>query len=282
MKIAEALDLFLTQLQADGRSEHTIRQYRRHVRALERWLAPRDSVGEITHLDIARFFASPAARQRPDGSQKRATSTNALRTSLRCFFGYLHQAGLISVNPARLLRRAICSPPPPRALSDGEARRLVDVIDHHRDRMLTRFMLGTGLRVGSAVAVALEDVDLDHGEVAVRRAKGDRPDRVFLPRSLAEDLRGWLAGRGTGPLFPARGGGHLSVRQVQHRLGGWFRLAGVRGSPHTCRHTFATQVYRRTGDILLVQRALRHASISSTLVYASADHVAVSRALDNA
>ena len=110
MLLTKALDAFLLQLRADGRSPHTIGQYRRHVGLLDSWLARarrRRTLASITHQTLARFLVSDAARKRPDGREKKATSTNALRTSLRAFFAYAHAAGLVRENPARLLGIAV-------------------------------------------------------------------------------------------------------------------------------------------------------------------------------
>jgi integrase/recombinase XerC len=64
----------------------------------------------------------------------------------------------------------------------------------------------------------------------------------------------------------------LSPRHVQRRFEEWLAKAGVRArySPHSLRHSFALGLYERTGDVLLVQAALGHRAISSTLVYARA------------
>ena len=98
MLIDDALASFVLQLQADGRSPHTVSQYRRHVRLLARWTDDVGHSGEVEDIDhqlIARFMTAPCARVRADGRKKRATSVNALRTSLRCFFGYLHDVDLV-------------------------------------------------------------------------------------------------------------------------------------------------------------------------------------------
>src|SRR5262245_4349272 len=120
MKLLDALAKFILQLRADGRSEHTVRQYQRHVRTLGRWMAAEqlpDDVRGIDHEVLAHFLTSPEARARPDGFDKKATSTNALRSSLRCFFSYLAAAGFLSRNPAQLIRRARCGPPLPKGLT---------------------------------------------------------------------------------------------------------------------------------------------------------------------
>ena len=119
------------------------------------------------------------------------------------------------------------------------------------------------------MAVDARDVDLDRS-VASIMAKRDQPDRVLLGESIREHLKGYLDGRDSGPLFPSSRGGRLQRRQVGRRLAYWAGQARLRRTvtPHMLRHTFATRIYRKTGDVLLVKEALRHRSVVSTLVYA--------------
>jgi site-specific recombinase XerD len=284
MKIKEALERYLTQLKADGRSPHTSGQYRRHVALLGSWLTERGhslAVEEIDHETLAQFLSSPSARDRSDGKTKKATTANALRTSLRTFFRYAHEAGYTQSNPARLVRRALCGTPPIRALSDDEQGRLLLALAQgkgpaaERDRMLFVLMLGSGIRVGSALALEASDVDLERGELQLRTTKGNVPTSVPLSRAICDHLRGYMAGRANGLLFP------VSSRHAQRRLEQWCRRAGIehRVRPHDLRHSFAIRIYRKTRDLLLVQQALRHRSIASTTVYARTDDAAVRAAV---
>src|SRR5688572_3590010 len=95
---------------------------------------------------------------------------------------------------------------------------------------------------------------------------------VYLRPELVTLLTAAVGDRRRGPVFAGRDGGHLTPRHVQRRFETWLARAGVRGrySPHSCRHTFAMQLYSKTNDVLLVQAALGHRAISSTLVYARA------------
>ena len=282
MQLNDALARYAIQLVADGRSPHTIHQYGRHIGLLDSWLREHGSgaeVEEIDHETLACFLSSSAARQRPDGRAKCATSANAMRTSLRTFFRYAHEAGYVRSNPARLVRRALCSPPPPQSLSDEEAGRLLNVIagGHdpaaRRDCALFGLMLGSGIRLGSALGLDVADVDLHRSELRLRRSKNDAPGVLPLSRGVCELLRRFIAGRKSGPLFRGRGGRTLSPRHVQRRLAHWCNLAMIerRVRPHDLRHSFAMRLYRRTRDLLLVQQALRHRSITSTTVYAQCD-----------
>ncbi len=127
MDITEALDRFILQLQADGRSPHTVGQYRRHIRTLARWcrdVRHSGRVSGISHEDLARFLTARQARMSARGGEKKASSVNCLRASLRGFFGYVHRAGYAREDPSVVIRRARCGHPPPNALSAGEQRRL--------------------------------------------------------------------------------------------------------------------------------------------------------------
>ena len=281
MQILDALDRFLLQLQADGRSPHTLCQYRRHLRLLASWLTQRGhvcDVGEVDDQDLARFLTSPVATIRADGEPKKAGSTNALRTSIRCFFGYLERGDLINQNPARLIRLAITSPPPPRELRPHEEKKLRAVFDAalgpqaERDRVLFEVMLGTGIRLSSALALDVEDLDLEDAVAHVRRLKRGGELRVFLPDRLRDMLTEFLGDRRCGAVFCSAAGRRTGSRQAQRRFRRWAAQAGISASvsPHALRHAFAMRLYARTRDLPIVQRALGHGSVTSTLVYASA------------
>jgi site-specific recombinase XerC len=280
MELQDALQGFLRQLAADGRSPHTVGQYRRHGSALANWLATTGTgtnVADLTPDLLARFFAGSVAKESCRGGPKRATSLNAMRTSIRCFAAHLHDAGVIPSNPARLLRRARCAPPPPRSLHADEQRRLLGVLaaahgpEAARDRMLVEILLGCGLRIGSALAIDVADIDFDHGELRLRSTKNNRPTTAILPVAVAKMLQQFLDGRASGPVFLADDR-RVSVRHVQRRLAGWFAAAKIAGrSAHSLRHSFATRIYQQTGDLQITQAALGHASITSTCVYAKVD-----------
>jgi integrase/recombinase XerC len=293
MTIDEALERFLVQLAADGRSEHTIGQYRRHIRTLARWARDvrprRDRVADLDHEAIARFLAAPCATVRAGrGGQKMATSMNALRTSVKVFMSYCHRAGYVRLDPGRLIRRAITSPPPPKGLSPDEERRLLATLaaapgpEATRDHAMFALMLASGIRLGSVVAVRVEDVDFERGEIAIH-GKGDRRDRVLLGRKIQDHLRRFIGKRTSGPLFARRGGQALLItpRHVNRRLKMWAARAGLarRVHAHVLRHAFAIRIYTKTEDVLLVKEALCHRSIVSTLVYARADEGRLRRAL---
>lgn len=274
MRVSEATAAYVTQLRGDGRSIHTTKQATRFLRKLADVLGDPE-IETVRHEDLAAFFASDAVTQRADGGARRANSANALRSVVRCFFSFAHMAGYAPTNPARLVRRARCAPPRPRGPSEQDADRLLAALSQAhteadlRDWAMFLTMLRTGIRVGTAVALDVDDLDLDAGELRLRTLKGGDRDVVFVPPDVVDLLRRYVAERTAGPLFPGAGGNRLGTRQVARRLAGWAQRAGIRRtSPHALRHAFGQRLYDQTGDLLVTARAMCHRSLSSTGVYA--------------
>ncbi len=137
---------------------------------------------------------------------------------------------------------------------------------------MCRLMLEAGLRVGEVVALRPKHLDMTTCRLLVRKGKGAK-DRVLWIRDELRDLIGeWLGRRPESLwLFPTRKGGQVSTRYMREmvkrmarraRVAEWERLA-----PHSLRHTFATDLSRETTNLRLVQKALGHADLSSTMVY---------------
>jgi len=265
------------QLHADGRSEHTIRQATRHIRLLQHYL-PEHRPSEITHEDLAVFFNSSVARCVNGGRTKRPTSLNCLRSSLRTFFSYLHRAGYVDRDPAVLLRLARTGVAPPRGISEKERAKVFSALAAgrsraaRRDEMLFGVLLASGIRIGSALALDVGDLDFEDCSLLLRTSKGGVPQRAYAPREVMARLALFVGDRRSGAVFRGLGERRLGARQVHRRLAEWCRRAGIHRaiSPHALRHAFALGLYERTGDVLLVQGALGHRSIVSTAVYVRA------------
>lgn len=291
MRIEDAVAKFSIQLEADGRSSHTRRQYLRHLRTFATWahdVAPcGDDIEAVDHEVVATFLASLAATGRAGGGRKKASSANCLRSSIRGFCRYLFEAGLTARDHGRLVRRARCAPPPPSGISDDDLGRLLAAAakatgpEAARDHLFVSLLAATGLRLSSALAIDVEDLDLEGGCIEIRRSKNDAPARVLLSAGIREYLARYIAGRAAGPLFADRTGRRITGRHAQRRLAELGRAAGIgrRVSAHRFRHRFAQKVYAKTRDLGLTQAALHHRSIASTTRYATPDETMLRAAL---
>jgi integrase/recombinase XerC len=130
-------------------------------------------------------------------------------------------------------------------------------------------MLGTGIRLGSLVALNVGDVDLATGTIRVN-TKGNVEQLVFVNGGLKRLLKKHIAKNDPDdPVFLSVRGERIGGRQVQLRLGHWLKAAGVTRhcTVHTLRHCFATRLYEKTGDLRLVQVALGHRHVTTTEIY---------------
>jgi len=285
MKLSTAIKRFDTQLRADGKSERTRQAYLRDLGKLRLRLKRDVDVSAITSDTLARFLADG------NGELRSALTVNRTKTALRVFFRFLTDARLLSDNPARLIRSTPTDRRVPSYLSIDEARRLLDGIANwdsalaKRDHTMFSLLLGTGISLGSLVALNARDVNLAEGTVTII-AKGGREETVFLNarlcKLLARCIKAVSATDGT-PLFRSRNGDRLGPRQVQLRLKHWAKAAGVAKpvSVHWLRHTFATRLYAMSGDLRLVQRALGHRHIATTEIYARVEDKALRKALES-
>ena len=172
----------------------------------------------------------------------------------------------------------------PKVLTAEEQSRLVAQFNTryptpHRNRTMVLTMLDAGLRVGELVALRPEHLDLAACRIIVREGKGARDRVVHIPRRLRDAVSDWLGRReawledpeGCPWLFPTRVGTQVSTRQVRAFVKREAKRAEIAEanqlSPHSLRHTFASDIYRETGNLRLVQELLGHADVSSTQVY---------------
>jgi len=145
----------------------------------------------------------------------------------------------------------------------------------HRNRMLLRLMLDTGLRLSEAINLRWRDIDLNSGKVMVRQGKGAKDRTLWTGEDNLAALVAWrerqLAECSGAPenVFTTKGGGALAPRYVQRMVKRYAAKAGIEKDvhPHTLRHSFATDLYRETTNLRLTQKALGHASVSTTQVY---------------
>jgi len=144
-----------------------------------------------------------------------------------------------------------------------------------RNHAMLRFLLDTGLRVAELVALTWRHVDLLTGKVHVREGKGARDRVLWVGESTLDVLRAWRErqtaemGAASEHVFTTLHGGALSTRYVQQAVKRYRERSEIpkQVTPHTLRHTFATDLLRATKNVRLVQKALGHASLATTQIY---------------
>ena len=292
MKLSLAIECFRTQLEANARSRHTIGSYLHDLGMLAAALGPDTGLGAIGTAAIARFLTGAAVTQKQDGSPKAPGSVDKVKTSLKAFFRWAHEAGLAEANPAAAIRLKHRRRPAPDVLTPQEKRRLVKAIDQtrgpkaERDATLFDLILNTGLRVSEVLGLDLTDVNVPEKHLTVT-AKGGETHKVFLNARTRRRLDAYLKGRrrtlaACPALFLSNRCERLSVRQAEALVGSWLARAGIgkHVTVHGLRHTFATHLLERTGNLRTVQEALRHRNIATTVRYTHQPSEALAEALE--
>ncbi len=142
----------------------------------------------------------------------------------------------------------------------------------HRDYLIMRLMLKAGLRAAEVVSLRPEHVDLMSGKVMVREGKGAKDRTLWVGEELIGELEEWMDRRPESDwLLPTRKGTKVATSHLRRSVKRYARDADIdeveRVSPHTLRHTFATCLYRESGRIRVVQKALGHSDLSTTMIY---------------
>ncbi len=294
--LEQAVEAFGRRLAAEGRCPNTISAYSRDLRQLSTVLSERHpglTLDRVTSALIDEALTSPAVVNSAAGAPRAPASLHRFKAAVRSFFAWAEETGQVAENPARSVTLRRLPRTTPTFLTEAEKRRLSKKLRGRsskiarRDRLMIELFLGTGIRLRELVDLDIDDVDLDAKHLRIR-AKGGVPQVKFLKSTLRSLLRAYLNERrrqGTGDcraLFLSNRGSRLSERQVARRLDHWLRAARIdkKLSPHALRHTFATHLYSRTGDILVVQRALGHRDLSTTQVYTHLVDDALEEALE--
>lgn len=166
----------------------------------------------------------------------------------------------------------------PSVLSGEEVVRLLECVTNVRYRLVLMTMYATGLRVSEATRLRIEDIDSQRMTIHVRAGKGAKDRMVPLSPVLLEALRSyWRTARPTTWLFPGSGsGGPIrleTIREACRRATLAARLV-KRVTPHTLRHSFASQLLEEGVDIRTIQKWLGHSQLRTTALYT---HVSLER-----
>jgi integrase/recombinase XerD len=195
---------------------------------------------------------------------------------MQSFFIFLRDQGVLAQSPIQLPRHQVLVPMRrPRPMAEAEVVAFFRVIDTLQDRTMFLFMLRCGLRVSEVSGLPWSAIDLGQGTLRVDNSKGQVDRVVYLSPDVATALRQWqplqaAAGRYVFPSRMARRGGlPLGARQIRNRMTRYLKLAGIpkRYSPHSLRHTFATQLLNAGASLEVVKELMGHRSLQMTLRY---------------
>lgn len=292
MYITELIGDFLEHVEIEkGRSKRTAENYERY---LFRFL---DIAGEITGKgeelkaedideEVYRKFRIQLNRITTENGEGLQAITQMYHlVALRGFLKYLVRRGVKSLDPSlvelpHVVRKQVTF------LHFDEVEDLLDEIDLDtetglRDRAIIELLFSGGLRVSELVKLNRDSINLERREFIVR-GKGSKDRPIFISQAAADRVQEYLDARTDtlAPLFlnnskhlqevdTSGNYRRLTARSIERIVQKYARMAGITKhvSPHTLRHSFATDLLMNGADLRSVQAMLGHSDISTTQIY---------------
>lgn len=282
--LAEIMMEFIEHLEVErGRAQKTAENYHLYLQRLVEFAG--DVTVDKIDAELVRKWRLWLNRYQNDAGDSLSPTTQSYHLiALRSFLGYLSKRGVGSLTPEKIelpkvKRKQVTF------LGDDEVARLLSAIPTDspaglRDRAIVELLFSSGLRVSELCNLNRGHLNLGRGEFMVR-GKGQKDRPVFISPEATEWLAAYLRSRldTAEPLFIRYSGARasdlrgealrLTPRSVQRLVSSYARAAGITKhvSPHTMRHSFATDLLMNGADLRSVQTMLGHSNIATTQVY---------------
>jgi len=195
------------------------------------------------------------------------TTLHRVISTLSSFYRYLTTHGAVAANPMIGVVRPKIKEKELLYLKHNQVMKLIESITDEKDRLIVRLIYATGVRVSELCAINIEDIDVEDHTIRVK-GKGGKIRTVFVDGDTLITIDRFAGNRIMGPLFVGQQGKHISPRTIEHI----FRKYAPPGiTPHKIRHSYASELYRRSKNLRVVQENLGHASIKTTEIYLHTD-----------
>ena len=270
-----------------GLSLNTLEAYSRDLNRYSEFMENRGitNIREITSDDVISYLGS----LRKNGLT--ANSVNRGLAAVRGFYKYLLRENVMDENPVANIELAKIWMRLPDTLSKDEMNLLLEQPEAKtllgiRDRAMLELMYATGIRVSELISLTVNSINWQVGYLVVV-GKGSKERIVPVGKSAIDYMTQYvnegrvklLKGKRTNFFFVNRSGNGLTRQGFWKIIKKYAKKSGMvkRIYPHTFRHSFATHILERGGDLRSVQVMLGHSDISTTQIYT---HVTMERLKD--
>lgn len=242
-----------------------------------------DFYKRVKAVDINKYIASLRTREVNGKTERTSDSFRAVQwSSLNSFFQFLIPE-YIKENPVLYTSRPkMKDKPSVTYLTSEEIAALLKYVEFNaNDRLVNRDLcwmklgFSTGLRVSAILQIDIDDIDFENNQIRVTE-KGDYDEYIMFGENLKEQLLACIRDRkyicsdiGTDALFISQVGNRLSVDMLSKLLRQYSgNVTTKKVTPHVMRHSCATNLYEKTGDIYLCSKQLNHKNVATTMRYA--------------
>jgi integrase/recombinase XerD len=259
---------FTTNLQSNGRAHATVIAYSKDVEQIIQFLADKGKTAleDIMAEDIEEF-KELLKKQRYTGK-----SISRKINSIKSFFRFLMNEGLLTDNPADVVVHPKYDQSPPRVLSKLEYRALRDACRSDvRIYAIVEVLLQTGMRISELAALQLTDLDLERNILYIRAQNSREARKVPLNTAAKTAINDYMRIRPRArekTLFLTKTCRPFLVRNIRTAIDRYFRLAGIKdGKVNDLRHTFIIEQLKAGTPLVYVSQLVGHKRITTTEKY---------------
>ena len=227
----------------------------------------KSDIAEIERSDLEAFI---------EHEQDRGLYISTVRTRMVCLIAFIHFLMDQDILPLSLLKRRIrlkLPDPLPRGMNPKDVKKLIHVINNARDRALILLLLRTGIRIGEALGLTMNDIDLTEKKVYLLEGeKNDTGRVVYLSHDALFAMKRWCAIRDKEETYLFYGQrGRLCYSAARSRFVTYLKKARIEKkgySVHCLRHTCASDLLNAGMHLEVLQELLGHVDIEITRRYA--------------
>ena len=258
LKGEKMLDKLETELKIRGFSKRTVDTYLYHNKKFLEFIKkqPKDA----TQDDAKNFLAHLLSELK-----YRPSSVNLALSSMKFFYNEIVKNAAFNGLKSQKSEKKL-----PTVLTKDEIKKMLNVIENPKHKLLVEFMYSSGLRVSECVNLKLDDLDLGEKIGKIMHGKGNKERYIILSDNLIRDLQNYISKRKDASLYIfSIHGRPITTRQAQKIVKESAIKAGIKKRVfcHALRSSFATHLLEAGTDIRVIQELLGHADLSTTQIY---------------
>lgn len=252
------LDKLETELKIRGFSKRTVDTYLFHNKKFLEFV--KKDPYAVTEYDAKRYI-SYLMSERKYGPG----SVNLALSSVKFFFNEILQNQAFNAVKAPKLEKKL-----PTVLTKEEIKKMLDVIENPKHRLLVEFMYSSGLRVSECVSLKTDDLDLNEKMGKIKHGKGNKERYIILSDNLINHFNEYVSRKkDNSPYIFSIKNRPITARQAQKVVKEAAKKAGIKKRVfcHALRSSFATHLLEAGTDIRVIQELLGHSNLSTTQIY---------------
>jgi integrase/recombinase XerD len=243
-----------------GYSEKTLKMYYMYTKSFLDFINKQPE--DITERDLISYLA----QKKENGCKN--TTLALIHASMRYFFKEYLKINIIDNIKTPKKAKTL-----PKTMTKQEIKQLFEATKFGRNRLMLKFMYGSGCRVSEVTNIKINDINFKEKTAMIRSGKGNKDRIILLSKNWIIELKKYLKKKKINSeyVFSKKNGKKISSDTIQRIVRESAKKAGITKNitPHSLRHSYATHLLEAGTNIRYIQTLLGHANLNTTQIYTS-------------